>query len=116
MVLAGQPVDRLNGFESLSAWLVQAGTVDEQQANDLERKWKGTHEAETAFQNGVRLRASLREMAERLVKGKTVPQSTVAGINEWLAYQTGHSELKRTRGRFQKRFQADFQEPAQLLW
>jgi predicted RNA-binding Zn ribbon-like protein len=116
MVEAGQPVDRLNGFESLMAWLVQARTLDEPQADDILGNWKGTREAESTFQNAVGLRSSLREMAERLVKGKTVPQSTVAVINQCLAHQTGHAELKRARGGFEKRFQADFRAPEQLLW
>ena len=116
MVVGGQRVDGLNGFESLVAWLVQAHTLDGQQADDILENWKGTREAETTFQDAVKLRANLREMAERLVKGKTVPQSTVTTINQWLARRTGHAELKRARGGFEKCFQADFREPAQLLW
>jgi len=116
MVEAGKPVDRLNDFESLVDWLVQARTLDERQADDILGNWKGTREVETTFQNAVRLRSGLREMAERLTKGKTVPQSTVAAINQCLAHQTGHAELKRARGGFEKHFQANFREPAQLLW
>jgi len=116
LVEAGQLVDWLSGFDSLVAWLVQARTLDRHQADDILGNWKGTREAETTFQNAVKLRASLRETAERLVKGKTVPQSTVAGINQCLAHQTGHAELKRARGGFEKHFKAGFREPAQLLW
>ena len=116
MMEAGQPVDRLNSFESLMAWLVQAHTLDQPQADDILGNWKGTREAESTFQNAVGLRSSLREMAERLVKGKLVPESTVAEINQCLAHQTGHAELKRARGGFEKRFQADFRVPEQLLW
>ena len=116
MVVGGQPVDRLNGFDNMVAWLVQSQTLDGKQAEDVLRGWKPSGEAEATFQNAVKLRASLRAMAERLVKGRTVPQSTLAAINQWLAHQTGHAELKRARGAFEKRFQADFREPAQLLW
>ena len=116
MVVGGQPTDSLRGFDNLVAWLVESRTLNGLQAEDILGGWQSSREAATTFQNAVKLRASLREMAERLVKGKTVPQSTVAGINEWLAYQTGHAELKRTRGGFQKRFQADFRAPEQLLW
>lgn len=116
MVVGGQPVDPLSGFHNLVAWLVQSQILHGQQAEDILGRWKSNREAESTFQNAVKLRASLREMAERLVKGKTVPQSTVAAINEWLAHQTGHAELKRARGGFEKRFQAEFREPTQLLW
>ena len=116
MVVGGQPIDCLSGFDSLVAWLVQSRTLNGLQAEDILKSWQTSREAATTFQNAVKLRASLREMAERLVKGKTVPQSTVPAINKWLAHQTGHAELKRMRGGFEKRFQADFREPPQLLW
>jgi predicted RNA-binding Zn ribbon-like protein len=116
MVEAVQPVDRLTGFDNLVAWLAQSRTLDGKQAEAILGDWKNSREARATLQDAVKLRASLREMAERLVKEKTVPQSTVAAINQWLAHQTGHAELKRARGRFEKHFQADFREPAQLLW
>jgi len=116
MVVAGQPVDRLSSFDNLVAWLVQALTLDGKQAEEILGNWKSRPEAKSTLVEAITLRASLREMAERLVKGKTVPQSTLGAINQWLARQTGHAELKRARGRFEKRFQADFREPAQLLW
>jgi predicted RNA-binding Zn ribbon-like protein len=116
MVVAGQPVDRLSRFDNLVAWLVQAQTLDAKQAEEILGNWKSRPEAESNLKEAIKLRASLREMAERLVKGKTVPQSTMAAINEWLAHQTGHAELKRARGGFEKRFRAEFREPAQLLW
>ena len=116
MVVAGQPVDRLSSFDNLVAWLLQAQTLDGKQAKEILGNWKSRPEAKSTLVEAITLRASLREMAERLVKGKTVPQSTLGAINQWLARQTGHAELKRARGGFEKRFQADFREPAQLLW
>ena len=116
MVVGGQPTDSLRGFDNLVAWLVESRTLNGLQAEDILGSWQSSREAATTFQNAVKLRASLREMAERLVKGKTVPQSTVAAINQCLAHQTGHAELKRARGGFEKRFEADFRAPEQLLW
>jgi len=115
MVIGGQPTDCLSGFASLVAWLVQSQTLNGQQAEDILKSWQTSGEARTTFEDAVKLRASLREMAERLVQGKTIPQSTVAAINDGLAHQTGHAELKRARGGYEKRFQADYREPAQLL-
>jgi predicted RNA-binding Zn ribbon-like protein len=116
MAAAGWPVERLNSFDSLVTWLAQSQTLDQKQAEEILVNWQNSREAEATLQDATRLRAKLREMAERLVKGKTVPQAAVAAINEWLAHQTGHAELKRARGGFEKRFQAEFREPAQLLW
>ena len=116
MVIGGQPTDCLSGFASLVAWLVQSRTLNGQQAEEILKSWQTSGEATTTFEDAVKLRAGLREMAERLVKGKSVPPSTAALINQYLARQTGHAELKRVRGGFEKRFQAEFREPAQLLW
>jgi len=113
---AGQPVDLLSSFDSLVTWLVQSQTLDRRQAEEILVNWRNRREAEATLQDATRLRARLREMAERLVKGKTVPQVAVTAINEWLARQIGHAELKCARGGFEKRFQAEFREPAQLLW
>jgi predicted RNA-binding Zn ribbon-like protein len=115
MAEAGRPGDRLNSFDSLVAWLAQSQTLDQKQAEEILGNWKG-REAGSILQDATKLRASLREMAERLVKDRTVPQSTVAAINGWLAHQTGHAELKRVSGGFEKRFRAEFRELAQLLW
>ena len=116
LVMGGQPVDLLVNFKSLVAWLLQSGTLDELQAADILLDSKSSRPAEITFQKAMKLRASLREMAERLVKGKSVPQGTVNAINESLARHTGHAELKRARGGFEKHFEADFLEPVQLLW
>ena len=116
MVVGGQPVDRLVNFDSLVAWLLQSETLEERHVEDILRTWKGSRQAESSFRNALTLRTSLREMAERLAKGKSVPQATVDAVNESLSHQTGHAELKRARGGFEKYFHADFLEPAHLLW
>jgi predicted RNA-binding Zn ribbon-like protein len=116
MFQGGQPVDRLGDFGSLVEWLVQAQSLDVRNAEEVLKHWNGSREAETASQRALDFRASLREMAGRVVNGKVLPRSLIAEINEWLAYQSGHTELRRTRAGFEKRFQADFKEPPQLLW
>ena len=60
MVEAGQPVDRLNSFDSLVAWLVQSETVDEKQAEEILVNWKNSREAEATFRDATELRARLR--------------------------------------------------------
>jgi predicted RNA-binding Zn ribbon-like protein len=116
MVEGGRPVDRLSGFDRLVAWLVEAQTLEVRKAEEILKNWNGSREAETAFQGALDFRASLREMAGRIVDGKPLPRSVMAEINKWLAYRTGHAELRRTRAGFEKRFEADFKGPAQLLW
>src|SRR5262249_17906035 len=75
MVVGGQPVDRLVNFETLVAWLFQTGTLEERHVEDILKNWKGTRQEESSFRNALTLRMRLREMAERLAKGKSVPQA-----------------------------------------
>ena len=116
MVLGGQPVDLLVSFQRLMSWLAEAGTLEERQAEQILESWEGSRQAEKTFQSALALRSDLREMTERLAKGRAVPQSALQTINEWLPCQTGHAEVKRTRGGFQKHFQADFREPIHAVW
>jgi predicted RNA-binding Zn ribbon-like protein len=116
MVVERRPVDCLSGFDRLIAWLVQAQTLDRRKAEEILSRWNGSRDAETTFQRALGFRTTLRDMAGRIVKGQSVPQSAIAQINEWLRYQNGHAELKRSKAGFEKRFQAGLDAPAQLLW
>ena len=49
------------------------------------------------------------------MKGKSVPATTIALINDLLNNQVGYAELRRTRGGFEKRIHASFNEPEHLL-
>jgi predicted RNA-binding Zn ribbon-like protein len=116
MVEGGRTVDRLSDFGSFINWFVQAQTLELRKAEEILRTWGGSRDAERVLQRALGFRASLREMAGRIVNGKTLSQAMIDEINEWLAHQAGRAELERTREGFEKRFQADFDKPAQLLW
>lgn len=110
-----QPVDLLGGFDDLVAWSVAAQTIDAGQAKEMLTNWSGKREADKLFEQAKKFRASLREMAERVVVGRAVPQSIIDRINEAQSKHAGHIALARVKGTYEKRFHRRFSEPAHLL-
>ncbi|MEW5977868.1 MAG: ABATE domain-containing protein [Acidobacteriota bacterium] len=116
LVEGGRKVDRLDGFESLAAWLVHAGTFDSRQVESMLKNWRGSREANELFTRALGFRACLHNVAERIAAGRSVPQTAVGLINEFLSCQSGSAELKRTETGFEKHFRVELSEPRQLLW
>jgi predicted RNA-binding Zn ribbon-like protein len=112
----GQPVDFLSRFDDLIGWLGQTRVLDAEQSKAIIRNWSEDREAEKVLERAREFRAGLRHMAEKIVKGKAVPQTAVDQINELLQYQAGHGALRRVKGGFEKQFQSEFREPIHLLW
>ncbi len=113
---SGRPVDLLKSFGDLVFWCVQARVLETTQQQELFRQWRGRRDADQTFARAIEFRAALRQMAERIVAGKTPAQVTIARINELLQHQVGHAKLRRAKGGFEKHFHADFKEPIHLLW
>jgi predicted RNA-binding Zn ribbon-like protein len=112
----GQPLDLLGGFNDLISWLAQANVLDASKAEEIIGEWAGSSEAERVFGLALDFRADLRQMVERIIKGKAVSQSVIIQINDLLRHQFGYAILKRIKGGFEKRLQSDFKEPIHLLW
>jgi predicted RNA-binding Zn ribbon-like protein len=112
----GRPVDLLSCFDDFIAWLGQTQVLNMEQSNAVLRNWSKNREAEQVLERAREFRTALRHMAEKIVEGKAVPQTTVEHINELLRHQVGHGELRRVKGRFEKQFQSEFREPTHLLW
>ncbi|MDQ3688326.1 MAG: CGNR zinc finger domain-containing protein [Acidobacteriota bacterium] len=110
-----QIVDLLGGFDGLASWSVAAQTFNSAQAKEMLARWGGSREAANLFEGALEFRASLRDVAERIVSGRAVPQSAVDRINEAQSKHAGHVALARVRGAFVKRFHRSFDEPAHLL-
>lgn len=111
----GRPVNLLTSFDDLMAWHVEAQVLDARRTEELMKAWDGRPEAETALTRALELRMILRQMAERLVKGRSVPTATVAVINDLLKNQIGYAELRRAKSGFEKCLHANFTEPSHLL-
>jgi len=110
-----QPVDLLGGFDDLVTWSVAAQMIDQAQAKEMLTRWGNQREANKLFERAREFRASLREMAERLVSGRAISQSIVDRINEAQSKHAGYVALARVKGAYEKRFHRGFVEPEHLL-
>lgn len=116
IVQGGRPVDLLESFDDLVAWLMQTRVIDTNQASEIVSNWSNDRKAEKTFERAREFREILRRTVERIVEGQAVPQAAVAQINELLQHHVGHGELRRVNGGFEKHFRVDFGEPIHLLW
>jgi predicted RNA-binding Zn ribbon-like protein len=112
----GESIELLGGFDELVHWFVQARVLDASKAEEISERWGGGSEAERVFGRALDFRAGLRQMVERIMRGKAVSPSVIVQINELLRHQLGYAILKRVRGGFEKQLQSEFKEPVDLLW
>jgi predicted RNA-binding Zn ribbon-like protein len=105
MIVQGNPTDLLGGCEDLVTWLVQASVVDKVQAAVVMTQWDHKDQ-EQLFEQGIRLRGTLREMAQRIVARKSIPHSAVACINQVLSRCPGYPQLVYKNGGYTRQFQS----------
>jgi predicted RNA-binding Zn ribbon-like protein len=113
LVVNGQPTDLLQSFEDEVAWLLQAGLVTREESKQIEQM-RNRHDTET-LKEARAFRATMRGMAERLADGKPVPQAALDAINELLRHRVGYSQISRQGGRFERKYQSQFEHANQLL-
>ena len=113
LVMNGQPTDLLPSRQDLVAWLLQAGLMTKELAKRLEKEGS-RHGAETLKQAKV-FRTTMREMAERLAAGKSVPQAALDAVNEALRYRVGYPQVGRQNGAFERTYLLEFSDSDQLL-
>lgn len=111
----GQRVDVLAEFADLVAWLSAAELLGPAEADEAVRRWSGTPAGARALVEARKLRASLRQMLEQVVRGRPIAASTVGTINALLARPSGHGELVRTREGFVRRPRFGLRRPVDLL-
>lgn len=114
------PMDLLRDFDDVVAWAVAAKLMEAASAKDHSRRWRGD-KAERAFRQAIDLRASLRQMAERLADGRrNLPQATLDRINHALRTPARGCDLELVRAkgahdRYETRSHRVFHEPIDLL-
>lgn len=103
MIVRGTPTDLLGGYEDLVAWLAQANIVNNAQALVIRTQWNHK-DREQLFEQGIIFRNTLRNMAERIVARRSIPDSAVASVNRLLALCPGYPQLVYTKGHFERHF------------
>ena len=104
MIVQSNPTDLLGGCEDLVTWLVQASVMDKVQAALVTTEWSHKDQ-EQLFEQGIRFRGTLREMAKRIVARKSIPHSAVAFINQVLSRCPGYPQLVYKKEGFTRQFQ-----------
>jgi predicted RNA-binding Zn ribbon-like protein len=91
-VMGGARVDLLGNLQDLLSWLEAADVLPPEAARRAKR-WAGSPEGDVVFRQAIRLRATLREAAERLAAGKPVSPETVKAVNHILASRPVYPQL-----------------------
>ena len=113
LVMNGQPTDLLSSFQDLAAWLVQAELLTEKDAKEIEGK--GSRDEMETLKLAKAFRKTMREMAERLAAHKPVPQAALDLINQLLRHRVGYAQVTRRSSRFERRYEAGFEDANQVL-
>ena len=111
----GQVVDLIADYAALMHWLAQAHILTPAQAKRALKKWGKSAEGQQAHARSHTLRAALRAMAEHIVAGKPVPQTSLVAVNEVLRHGSAYIQVERKHGTFEKRAHADHAAAMQLL-
>lgn len=114
MIVRENPTDLLRGYEDLVDWLVQAKIVNNAQAAVVMTQWN-RKDQEQLFEQGITFRNTVRDMAERIVARKSIPDSAVASINRLLSRCPGYPQLVYANGRVTRQFQSQAAQKDGLL-
>jgi predicted RNA-binding Zn ribbon-like protein len=114
MIIRGQRTDLLVEWRDLIVWMVRAKLMSAGGGRAAVSRL-GRAGGERLLAEAKTLRTVLREMAERVVAGRPVPQSAVETINGLLSRRPGYVQLVRANGRFERRFDSETSDAAQVL-
>ena len=111
----GRPVDLLINFSDLVKWLKSAEFLDSAEAKKVLKRWDNKPQGERTLERACAFRAILREMVEKIVKGKSVQQPTIDAINDLLSHGIGYTQLTRAQDGFETRFHIESDAPIRLI-
>src|ERR1051325_9314329 len=78
--MGGVLTDLLEGYDDLLGWAIGAGVLEPGAARALSERGSGTAGAASALHDARELRGVLRDVAERLRTGKTIPNRAIEAI------------------------------------
>jgi len=103
MIVNGKPTDVLESFDDLVSWLVQVNLLTKAQA-DVAGAELNHKESTSLLEQAKTFRATLRELAARIVARKPIPTSIITVINQFLSQRPGYPQLVRRKSGFEQRF------------
>ena len=114
MIVNGEPTDVLEGFDDFISWLVQVNLLTKAQAEVAGAELSHT-ERTLLLEQAKTFRTTLRDLAARIVAGKSIPGSTITVINQILSQRPGYPQLVRRKGGFEQRFHSAVAPERNLL-
>ena len=111
----GKRTDLLRGFKDLSAWLAQAGLMDEGETVDAARKWHETDEGRDALAQARELRREIRNAAQAVSKGNPLPATFLEAVNGVLCERVGYEQFELGDGMCRKRWRFQLSKASHLL-
>ena len=103
MIVRGALTDLLPTFEDLVAWLVKAKLLTEMEGESVSRDLI-QEEKKRVFERAKAFRSTLREMADQIVRRKTIAGAVVTEINRLLSQRSGYPQIIQTKGGFEQKF------------
>jgi predicted RNA-binding Zn ribbon-like protein len=110
-ILRGEKLDLLGSYDDLLSWFEAA----ELPVPDTARRVWGA-ERDAVHRQAIRLRATLRDAAERLARGKGVGEETVKIVNRTLASRPVFAQLRSEGKRYRTHLEPVTREPLHLLF
>lgn len=104
MIVKGKVTDLFETLDDLLSWLKQAKLVTTAESDSILTSLRDK-EGSTLLQRAKLLRTTLRSLVERVVARKTVSDSAIETLNQYLSQRPGYSTLVRTKGKVEQRFQ-----------
>lgn len=103
MIVNGEAADALESCDDFVTWLVQANLVTTTQA-EVARAELNHKERTPLLEQAKAFRTTLRELAARIVTGKTISASSIDSINQLLSQRPGYPQLVRRKDGFEQQF------------
>ena len=113
MIVKGEPIDTLESFDDLVSWLIQANLMTTSHVN-ITRAGLSQKEATSLLEQAKNLRATMRDLAERIATRKPISDTSLQIINQFLSQRPCYPQLVRLKGRFEQRFHS-VASPAQNI-
>lgn len=103
------PRERIQGYEDLVYWALQAGLIDPEQGQRLYAEaQKHPRKAAEAHGRAIAAREHLHEVVMAAAAKKPAPARALEGVNRWIAEALSHRRVRSTAaGRFESVFEDD---------
>lgn len=101
VIIKGNLVDLLGTCDDLIAWLVRTEHLSKTEG-DTVRSGLSPKEKEQALERARTFRATLRDLAEHIVRRKGVPRAAVTEINRLLSQRPGYPQIVQRGTEFEE--------------